>query len=73
MKPINRLYNCFILLLGGQPKLFGSVKVNKEEYSNRNWDIDASGPRVLHKPLNKPNYSLLANDIHGAKPQCVKF
>ena len=41
--------------------------------SNTNWDIDRSAPRNLHIPLNKPETNLLAHDIEGAKPQCVKF
>jgi len=36
------------LYLGAQPKLFGSKTVNKQEFSNQNWDIDRSGPRALH-------------------------
>jgi hypothetical protein len=37
-----------ILFIGAQPKLHGSKQVNKQEFTNQNWDIDRSGPRALH-------------------------
>ena len=40
-------------LIGAAPKLHGSKKVNKQEFTNSNWDIDRSGPRALHIGLIK--------------------
>ena len=58
---------------GASPKLHGSRKVNKPEFSNKNWDIDRSYPRQMHMPLNKPEANLDISDIPGASPHCTKF
>ena len=55
------------------PKLHGSKKVNKQEFTNSNWDIDRSGPRALHIGLIKDETNLRTQDLQGAQPQIVKF
>lgn len=47
--------------------------LKSESYSLKNDDIDASGPRKLHQPLNKPYYYLRDDDITGTKPSIIKF
>ncbi|CDW78556.1 UNKNOWN [Stylonychia lemnae] len=54
---------------GASPKLHGSKQVNKQEFTNTNWDIARSSPAALHIGLNKPQYNLEAVD----QPNCVKF
>lgn len=49
--------------LGAAPKLHGSKKINKAEFSNQNWDIDRSGPRALHIGLYKQETNLKTDDI----------
>ena len=61
------------LLIGANPKLFGSRPVNKPEFNNTTWDIFGAGPRVLHVPLDKPQTNIIATDIEGTVPQKVKF
>ena len=60
-------------MIGASPKLHGSRQVNKQEFTNQNWDIDRSSPSQLHIKLHKPEKNLMAKDIEGASPQCVKF
>ena len=62
------------MLIGANPKLFGSRPVNRPELSNTTWDIFGAGPRALHVPLeNKPETNMFATDIEGTVPQKVKF
>ena len=38
-----------------------------------NKDIAGSGPRMLHVPMNKPEFNLSNVDIAGSKSQVTKF
>ena len=57
---------------GAQPKLFGSKVPNKPDTQNYNADIEGSMPRQLHMQLEKPEYSLVTDDIKGTKPNVMK-
>ena len=56
---------------GAKPKPKCSNLTNKPDLSNQNWDIERSGPRMLHIGLNKPSYNLAG--VAGSKSKCVKF
>lgn len=58
---------------GARTKVPGYQYKNKPNYSNQNWDIDRTGPRMLHIGLNKPEYNLSNEDIRHSKPQFQKF
>ena len=47
--------------------------LKNESFSLKNDDIEASGPKKLHQPLNKPYYNLREDDITGTKPAIIKF
>jgi len=42
--------------------------IKNESYSLKNDDIEQSGPKRLHQPLNKPYYYMRDDDIPYAKP-----
>lgn len=60
-------------LTGAKPKVWAAPEINKPEFINCNYDIEGSGPRMLHVQLNKPEYNLTNKDIQGTWPQWNKF
>ena len=60
--------------VGASPRIHGSKALgNRQPWNLSNLDIDRSAPRSLHVGLNKLETNMKTEDIHGAKPQCVKF
>ena len=57
------------MITGAKPKVWAAQEINKPEFINTNYDIDGSGPRMLHVQLNKPEYNLTNSDIQGTWPQ----
>ena len=51
------------MITGAKPRVWAAQEVNKPEFINTNYDIDGSGPRMLHVQLNKPEYNLTNSDI----------
>lgn len=47
--------------------------VNKVDFINKVDDIDRTNPKVIHWPLNKPNYNLSNEDIEKTKPNITQF
>ena len=60
------LYNLDIE--SSMPRRFG-VFTNKIDYINKLDDIDRTNPKILHYPLNKPEYNLTNKDIEKSSPQ----
>ena len=62
-----------MIFLGSVPKVWAKKEVNKPEFSNNNFDILGSGPRMLHVGLNKPEFNLTNRDIDRSWPKWNKF
>ena len=60
------LYNLDIE--SSMPRRFG-VFTNKVDFINKVDDIDRTNPKILHYPLNKPEYNLTNKDIEKSSPQ----
>ena len=60
------LYNLDIE--SSMPRRFG-VFTNKIDFINKVDDIDRTNPKILHYPLNKPEYNLTNKDIEKSSPQ----
>lgn len=60
-------------ICGAQPRKWVKVEVNKPEYGLNNFDIEGSGPRLLHCGLNKQYFNLTNSDIEGSAPCQNKF
>ena len=60
------LYNLDIE--SSMPRRFG-VFTNKIDYINKVDDIERTNPKILHYPLNKPEFNLTNKDIEKSSPQ----
>ena len=60
------LYNLDIE--SSMPRRFG-VFTNKIDFINKVDDIERTNPKILHYPLNKPEYNLTNKDIEKSSPQ----
>ena len=60
------LYNLDIE--SSMPRRFG-VFTNKVDFINKVDDIDRTNPKILHYPLNKPEFNLTNKDIEKSSPQ----
>ena len=60
------LYNLDIE--SSMPRRFG-VFTNKVDFINKVDDIERTNPKILHYPLNKPEYNLTNKDIEKSSPQ----
>ena len=60
------LYNLDIE--NSMPRRFG-VFTNKVDYINKVDDIERTNPKILHYPLDKPEYNLSNKDIEKSSPQ----
>ena len=60
------LYNLDIE--SSMPRRFG-VFTNKVDYVNKLDDIERTNPKILHYPLNKPEFNLTNKDIEKSSPQ----
>ena len=60
------LYNLDIE--SSMPRRFG-VFTNKVDYINKVDDIERTNPKILHYPLNKPEFNLTNKDIEKSSPQ----
>ena len=60
------LYNLDIE--NSMPRRFG-VFTNKVDFINKVDDIERTNPKILHYPLNKPEYNLTNKDIEKSSPQ----
>jgi len=60
------LYNLDIE--SSMPRRFG-VFTNKVDFINKVDDIERTNPKILHYPLNKPEYNLTNKDIEKSYPQ----
>ena len=60
------LYNLDIE--NSMPRRFG-VFTNKVDFINKVDDIERTNPKILHYPLNKPEYNLTNKDIEKSYPQ----
>ena len=60
------LYNLDIE--NSMPRRFG-VFTNKIDYINKVDDIERTNPKILHYPLNKPEFNLTNKDIEKSSPQ----
>ena len=60
------LYNLDIE--SSMPRRFG-VFTNKIDFINKVDDIERTNPKILHYPLNKPEYTLTNKDIEKSSPQ----
>ena len=59
------LYNLDIE--ASSPKRFG-IFTNKVDFINKVDDIERTNPKILHFPLNKPEYNLTNKDIEKSSP-----
>ena len=59
------LYNLDIE--ASSPKRFG-IFTNKVDFINKVDDIERTNPKILHYPLNKPEYNLTNKDIEKSSP-----
>ncbi len=50
------------------PRRFG-IFSNKVDFINKVDDIDHTNPKILHYPLNKPEFNLTNKDIEKSSPQ----
>jgi hypothetical protein len=66
----SNLYNLDIE--GSFPKRHG-VFNQKTNFINKLDDIERTSSKILHYPLNKPEYNLSNSDIKGSSPKCVTF
>ena len=60
------LYNLDIE--SSMPRRFG-VFTNKVDYINKVDDIERTNPKILHYPLNRPEFNLTNKDIEKSSPQ----
>ena len=60
------LYNLDIE--SSMPRKFG-IYTNKTDYINKLDDIERTNPKILHYPLDKPNYNLSNSDIEKSSPK----
>ena len=60
------LYNLDIK--SSMPRKFG-IYTNKTDYINKLDDIEKTNPKILHYPLDKPNYNLSNSDIEKSSPK----
>ena len=60
------LYNLDIE--SSMPRRFG-VFTNKVDYVNKLDDIERTNPKILHYPLNRPEFNLTNKDIEKSSPQ----
>ena len=60
------LYNLDIE--SSMPRRFG-VFTNKIDYINKVDDIERTNPKILHYPLNRPEFNLTNKDIEKSSPQ----
>ena len=60
------LYNLDIE--SSMPRRFG-VFTNKVDYINKLDDIERTNPKILHYPLNRPEFNLTNKDIEKSSPQ----
>ncbi len=60
------LYNLDIE--SSMPRRFG-VFTNKIDFINKVDDIERTNPKILHYPLNRPEYNLTNKDIEKSSPQ----